>query len=304
MEQKRVLWIAAAVGLFLLVVIGTALSLYSPLKTAEPTLNTLQADSGAWIRPGLETAAYQEPASTSPAINQVQNIVPEQTAQKDSSAVQNMTVYADNTNLYSDGMTTIDLTAIARQTAQAIQEASISAANATSAAVTSNINAIANAAAVSANAAAVSANAAAVSANAAVAAREPAPVKDKPAKAPAAEKTAKAESKPAAKSSPKTAAKTTVKTAPEKKPDQFWVQVAAFTGKTNAEEARSALSKEKISGEIFTFQGDNGVMYYRLRVGPYSTKTEAEYWNTRIKGIEQFAGMNSYVVNSTGASQK
>lgn len=290
MEQKRVLWIAAAVGLFLLVVIGTALSLYSPLKTAEPTLNTLQADSGAWIRPGLETAAYQEPASTSPAINQVQNIVPEQTAQKDSSAVQNMTVYADNTNLYSDGMTTIDLTAIARQTAQAIQEASISAANATSAAVTSNINAIANAAA--------------VSANAAVAAKEPVPVKDKPAKAPAAEKTAKAESKPAAKSSSKTSAKTTVKTAPEKKPDQFWVQVAAFTGKTNAEEARSALSKEKISGEIFTFQGDNGVMYYRLRVGPYSTKTEAEYWNTRIKGIEQFAGMNSYIVNSTGASQK
>ena len=83
MEQKRVLWIAAAVGLFLLVVIGTALSLYSPLKTAEPTLNTLQADSGAWIRPGLETAAYQEPVSTTPAINQVQNIVPEQTAQKD-----------------------------------------------------------------------------------------------------------------------------------------------------------------------------------------------------------------------------
>ena len=139
----------------------------------------------------------------------------------------------------------------------------------------------------------------AVSANAAVAAREPAP-----AKSPAPEKTAKTESKPAAKSSSKTAAKTTVKTAPEKKPDQFWVQVAAFTGKTNAEEARSALSKEKISGEIFTFKGDNGVMYYRLRVGPYSTKTEAEYWNTRIKGIEQFAGMNSYVVNSTGASQK
>lgn len=290
MEQKRVLWIAAAVGLFLLVVIGTALSLYSPLKTAEPTLNTLQADSGAWIRPGLETAAYQEPASNSPAINQVQNIVPEQTVQKDSSAVQNMTVYADNTSVYSDGITTIDLNAIARQTAQAIQEASISAANATSAAVTSNINAIANAAA--------------VSANAAVSAREPSPAKDKSAKAPAPEKTAKAESKPAAKSSSKTAAKTTVKTAPEKKPDQFWVQVAAFTGKTNAEEARSALSKEKISGEIFTFKGDNGVMYYRLRVGPYSTKTEAEYWNTRIKGIEQFAGMNSYVVNSTGASQK
>ena len=285
MEQKRVLWIAAAVGLFLLVVIGTALSLYSPLKTAEPTLNTLQADSGAWIRPGLETAAYQEPVSTTPAINQVHNIVPEQTAQKDTSAVQNMTVYADNTSVYSDGITTIDLNAIARQTAQAIQEASISAANATSAAVTSNINAIANAAA--------------VSANAAVAAREPAP-----AKSPAPEKTSKAESKPAAKSSSKTAAKTTVKTAPEKKPDQFWVQVAAFTGKTNAEEARSALSKEKISGEIFTFKGDNGVMYYRLRVGPYSTKTEAEYWNTRIKGIEQFAGMNSYVVNSTGASQK
>ena len=42
MEQKRVLWIVAAVGLFLLVVIGTALWISSPSSKMQPALNTLQ----------------------------------------------------------------------------------------------------------------------------------------------------------------------------------------------------------------------------------------------------------------------
>ena len=74
-------------------------------------------------------------------------------------------------------------------------------------------------------------------------------------------------------------AKTTtsaVKTAPTKLPDQFWVQVASFTGKKNAEEAREALAAAKISSEIFTYKDAKGTVFYRLRVGPYTTKSEAE----------------------------
>jgi len=90
-----------------------------------------------------------------------------------------------------------------------------------------------------------------------------------------------------------------VKTVPVIQPDQFWVQVASFTGKKNAEDARTALAEQKINGEVFTYQDSKGTIYYRLRVGPYKTKSEAEYWHKIIKEIEQFDGTDSYVVNST-----
>jgi cell division septation protein DedD len=122
---------------------------------------------------------------------------------------------------------------------------------------------------------------------------------------PAATSTSTTSSKPAATTT--TAASTTtaqssassVKTVPVSQPDQFWVQVASFTGKKNAEDARTALAEQKIIGEVFTYQDSKGTIYYRLRVGPYKTKSEAEYWHKIIKEVEQFKGTDSYVVNST-----
>jgi len=96
-----------------------------------------------------------------------------------------------------------------------------------------------------------------------------------------------------------TTASNNVKTIPTNQPDQFWVQVASFTGKKNAEDARAALAEQKIIGEVFTYQDAKGTIYYRLRVGPYKTKSEAEYWHKIIKEVEQFKGTDSYVVNST-----
>ena len=52
MEQKRILWIVAAVGLFLLVVVGFALILYSPAQKQDPIITSNQSTNDIWASPG------------------------------------------------------------------------------------------------------------------------------------------------------------------------------------------------------------------------------------------------------------
>ena len=49
MDDKRILWVTAAVGIFLLVVIGAALILYSPHKSTEPLISSAQTDNSTWL---------------------------------------------------------------------------------------------------------------------------------------------------------------------------------------------------------------------------------------------------------------
>ena len=48
MEQKRILWIVASVGLFLLVVVGFALILYSPTQRQDPVITNNQSTNDIW----------------------------------------------------------------------------------------------------------------------------------------------------------------------------------------------------------------------------------------------------------------
>ena len=50
MDQKRILWIVAASGLFLLVVVGVALFLASPKTLNQQNLGSLQATGNTWIK--------------------------------------------------------------------------------------------------------------------------------------------------------------------------------------------------------------------------------------------------------------
>ena len=85
-----------------------------------------------------------------------------------------------------------------------------------------------------------------------------------------------------------------------KVPDRFWVQVASYTSKKTADEARAKLDSNKIQCEVFT-HNDGNKLYYRVRVGPYTTKTEAEYWKKRLEEIDTFKNCGSYIVNSSAA---
>ena len=85
----------------------------------------------------------------------------------------------------------------------------------------------------------------------------------------------------------------------EPKKTQFWVQVAAYSNKKGAEGARSILDENKIPSDIFTYRDNKDKLYYRVRVGPYTTKSEAEYWRTKIVKIKDIDNANDSYITST-----
>lgn len=341
MEQKRVLWIVAAVGLFLLVVIGTALWISSPLNKMQPSLSTVQVAGNSWSRSNVQNAASNADlygVNASSSADTIKNIDFTGDANAQSQAPVNLNNLdasapsAANTQNTANGTDSAQNSSSAAQTAPSTTDARTSSAGLAQTAVTLNVNITPSSnnataytevpkqtapatsaqtvqpATTGASSNQQSSGAAASTASTSSAGKTTAPAASsqatQPVQSTAAAPKATASASTAAASTTKPATSTStasnnVKPVPTTQPDQFWVQVASFTGKKNAEDARSALSEQKITGEVFTYQDVKGTIYYRLRVGPYKTKSEAEYWHKIIKEIEQFKGTDSYVVNST-----
>ena len=76
---------------------------------------------------------------------------------------------------------------------------------------------------------------------------------------------------------------------------KYWVQAASFTNKKSADNARTELDENKIPAEVFTYKDKKDTLFYRVRVGPYTTKSEAEYWKSRIANLDFFKDTQSYV---------
>ena len=85
----------------------------------------------------------------------------------------------------------------------------------------------------------------------------------------------------------------------EKGVTRYWVQVASYSNKKGAENARSILEENKIPSDIFTYTDTKNNLFYRVRIGPYTTKSEAEYWKTRIEEIDFFKTSQCYVTTTT-----
>lgn len=79
---------------------------------------------------------------------------------------------------------------------------------------------------------------------------------------------------------------------------QYWVQVASYSNKKGSENARTILDSNKIPADIFTYVDNSDKMFFRVRVGPYTTKSEAEYWRSKINKIEEFAKAESYITST------
>ena len=76
---------------------------------------------------------------------------------------------------------------------------------------------------------------------------------------------------------------------------KYWVQAASYTSKKTADLARATLDQNRIPAEVFTFKDSKNNLFYRVRVGPYTTKSEAEYWQNRICTIDSFKDSKSYI---------
>ena len=286
MEQKKTLWIIAAVSVFLLVVFGAAMILYNP--------SALSNARTASVKPVEKTTAPSQSGWTnSPSRTEAQTSSPQ---------VNDMFVVSENTTVLGFNQTqaeadtaqstTIDLNALKRELAAEgalAQNPPQSNIN-----ITVNLSDKENQAKVEEPPVVLTTQYYTGSAKEAEAAEKAASVKKTPAATkPAAEKpvSTKVAAAPAKTSSPAT---TTAKA----NVTRFWVQVAAYSNKKTAENARSVLSEKKINSDIYTYEDNKSKLFYRVRVGPFTTKSEAEYWQSKIVEIADFAKAGSYVIST------
>jgi DedD protein len=68
----------------------------------------------------------------------------------------------------------------------------------------------------------------------------------------------------------------------------FWIQTGAFTTIKHAEGAKDYLAARGITS-IIEDPVINGKTWYRVRVGPYTTRDEANYWLALVKSIDGFS---------------
>ncbi len=73
---------------------------------------------------------------------------------------------------------------------------------------------------------------------------------------------------------------------------EYWIQVISSPSRDTVEQAKLRLEEERLSGRI-TSKSVEGRDFYRLRVGPYSDKSEASKFLDWIREINDFSG--SYI---------
>lgn len=309
MEQKKTLWIIAAVSVFLLVVMGAAMILYNPSAGASRKV--------ASIKPVEKTAQTQTQSSSGWT-----NSTPVEPAGTSSPQVTDMFVVSENTTVLDLGQTnastaaapenqstTIDLNALKRELAA---DAALSQTNPQNINITVNVSDKNNTAKVEeppvvltteyytgkAKEAEEFEKATAVkNASTSSATTNTAVAKAEPAKPAAKTNTSTAVAKAPAKTTTSAPAKTSTATKAAAV-TRFWVQVAAYSNKKTAENARSVLSDKKINSDIYTYEDNKSKLFYRVRVGPFTTKSEAEYWQSKIVEISDFSKAGSYVTST------
>lgn len=303
MEQKRTIWIVLAAGIFLSVVLGAAVILYASEAKKNTTALYQRSAGSVWMSP--ETVQQKHTESFSNEID-FPSEPPAEESSINPAEVNNSSV-TSNIESPAEGKTSIENSD--SKIAQTDNVTVISTGNTSvynvgdTSTTTIDLNALKNTASASSNVTAQ--NKAAETAIRETNAvhrnvEKTSPVVEKKISSPKAsassnKKSVSSKSSAQVSSAPK-------KSAPAKKvSDRFWVQAGSYTTTKNADEAREILESNKIPCEVFTFTDAKGVLHYRVRVGPYTTKSEAEYWKQRIDTISLFAKNGTYVTNTSAA---
>ena len=300
MEQKKTLWIIAAVSVFLLVVVGGAMIVFNPTggssrRTASinPVEKTAQVSSSS----GWTNNTTVEPAGTSSPQVSDMFVVSENTTVLDLGQGSSSVAASDSQS------TTIDLNALKRELAADGALAQTNPQNNIN--ITVNLTDKENTAKVEEPPVVLTTEyytgkakeAEEFEKATAVKKTEAAVAKAEPAKPAAKTNTSTAVAKAPAKTTTSAPAKTSTATKTAAV-TRFWVQVAAYSNKKTAENARSVLSDKKINSDIYTYEDAKSKLFYRVRVGPFTTKSEAEYWQSKIVEISDFSKAGSYVTST------
>lgn len=307
MEQKRTLWILIAAGVFLCIVFGVAygMSRAAGAKNEETTAISLKESDDIWIAPYSDSKPSVKIPDTDKKLDGA-NLVADLTGGKTPSIT-------DGLDYPEQGITTATIDATASNGSGLEIKPETSIASSTDGTITTTFDLSAGS---SSSGTVVAQNKAAEKAmkNADTKRGELAKTLDESTTKTSSTKTTATETK---KTGTTTKATTTTKTTTEavakvdtktdvessRIPDRYWVQAASYSSKKKADEARAVLDKNMVQCEVFTFEMD-GKLYYRVRVGPYTTKTEAAYWKKQVDSLEQFADAGTYIVNSSAPIAK
>ncbi|WP_461245751.1 SPOR domain-containing protein [Treponema sp. R6D11] len=93
--------------------------------------------------------------------------------------------------------------------------------------------------------------------------------------------------KPATTTKPAATAKSSTPAKSTKTINDFWVQTGAFAAQVRAEDARELLATKGITS-IIENREINGKVWYRVRLGPYTSEREANHWLEIVKLIDGF----------------
>lgn len=282
MEQKRTLWIVAAVGVFLLVVLGAALILYTPQSKQATIANSRVTNSSTasngWISLA-PSAPLQTPTNPDEKVDEESSVLSDKeipNPAKTELRAEEVNIYAENANVYSEKTELNKLgenATVKAETSEKPTTIVLTEPEKTAEAKTSKPE--------------VSKPRSNVAVKNSVSEKQKAPAKPEHKNT---AKTAKTEQNKSVSAKPSV-----------KEPEivQYWVQVSALTSRKSADEARNKLGENQINADVFTYTDNKKRLFYRVRVGPYTTKSEAEYWRTKISKIDSFQNSSSYITSTT-----
>ena len=322
MEQKKTLWIALSSGIFLLVVLGAALVIYAPGSKTNSNAFALRESGQVWTAslPPSQNASQggliaSEPGTLSgtftPSAASKTNF--DSPVQDGVVKTDSMTVYSEQTTFYTTGdvnsahSSKMELSSNAGTVSSSSRGSNVSATNSKGERVlqeTGNKKKVEEGKQPAVSQAFVSSNdtagSSAKTTAAAKSASAPATASAAVSKTSGASKTTSSSTATQVKSASSGAstAKTAILPAAH-----YWIQVASYSTKDNADEARNILDAKDLPCEVFTFT-KNSKLYYRVRVGPYKTESEAERWKKSIDSIDLFKTAQSYIVDSSARASR
>jgi DedD protein len=286
MEKKKLLLVAVSVGVFLTIVVGASILIFKP-RTGGTVVSAPKpipaGTAGGSVR--VDAPLRTQPATVDAAemVRNADSIQGLQQPPAFPAPIQESDFYIGNEGVQPEA-------AVAAAPAEKPRESSsdtlvISVPKPSAAAVPESSAAPPRPAAGSPSAASRPATAAKPAPASASSAAKPAPAA---ARKPAAgtkpsPASASSAAKPAPASRPAAAAK------PPKTQQDYWVQTGAFSAKIRAEGAKETLADKGITSIIDDREVD-GKTWYRVRVGPYTSETEARYWLALVQSIDGFDG--------------
>jgi len=69
--------------------------------------------------------------------------------------------------------------------------------------------------------------------------------------------------------------------------NDYWIQTGAYSSMVRAEDVKERLSSNGLTSIIENREVDGRVLY-RVRLGPYTSENEANYWLSLVKSIDNF----------------